>query len=133
MANAEDCKRPQNQKPVVGSVKAPKALGDKLLQHPAKIHYRLVYKEVGKTIDELRSMHDVFRCLGDIVKGLYHLHASGYVHRDISVGNILIVNGKGKLGDVEYAKAENDDSSHDIRTGTAFFMSTEVHHHAYLY
>ncbi|KIP01539.1 hypothetical protein PHLGIDRAFT_17129, partial [Phlebiopsis gigantea 11061_1 CR5-6] len=131
-ANAEDCKRPQNQKPVVGGVKAPKALGDKLLQHPAKIHYRLVYKEVGKTIDELRASRNWETSI-DCLPGLYRLHASGYVHRDISVGNILVVDGKGRLGDVEDAKAENDDSSHDMRTGTAFFMSTEVYNHAYLY
>ncbi|KIP01099.1 hypothetical protein PHLGIDRAFT_402742 [Phlebiopsis gigantea 11061_1 CR5-6] len=109
------------------------ALGEKLLQYPAKVHYRIVYKEVGKTIDQLDSMHDVFRCLCDIVKGLYAMHAAGYVHRDISAGNILVVDGKGRLGDVEYAKEEGDNSQHEVRTGTAYFMAIEVDEHAYVH
>ncbi|KIP01559.1 hypothetical protein PHLGIDRAFT_38259 [Phlebiopsis gigantea 11061_1 CR5-6] len=130
-ADAEDCKKPLTAKPAVGGVKVPQALGGKLLQYPAKVHYRLVYKEVGKTIDQLDSMQDVFKCLYEIVKGLYHMHAAGYVHRDISAGNILVVGGKAKLGDVEYAKEEHDDSGHEVRTGTAFFMATEVAEHDY--
>lgn len=31
------------------------------------------------------------------------MHAAGWVHRDLSAGNILIVNGKGKIHDVELA------------------------------
>ncbi|KIP01109.1 hypothetical protein PHLGIDRAFT_123659 [Phlebiopsis gigantea 11061_1 CR5-6] len=132
-ANAEECKKVVTEKPVVGSVYVPQALGQKLLQYPAKVHYRLVYKEVGKTIDQLDSMHDVFRCLCDVVKGLSAMHAAGYVHRDISAGNILVVDGKGILGDVEYAKEEDDNSQHEVRTGTAYFMAIEVNLHAYVH
>jgi serine/threonine protein kinase len=32
------------------------------------------------------------------------MHKYGYVHRDISTGNILLHEGQGKLSDLEYAK-----------------------------
>lgn len=45
------------------------------------------------------------------------MHDLGWVHRDISYGNVLIVNGKGKLTDLEYAKEDSDFSGpHGIRT-----------------
>lgn len=31
------------------------------------------------------------------------MHKSGWVHRDISLGNILVVDGVAKLSDLEYA------------------------------
>lgn len=34
------------------------------------------------------------------------MHKSGWVHRDISAGNILIVDGSGRLTDLEYAMNE---------------------------
>ena len=33
------------------------------------------------------------------------LHEAGFVHRDLSPGNIIVVNGKAKISDLEFAKA----------------------------
>jgi serine/threonine protein kinase len=48
---------------------------------------------------------------------------AGYIHRDLSVGNVLLVKegeeeGRGRLIDLEYAKLFPDPSvkSHDVRT-----------------
>ena len=49
--------------------------------------------------------------------GLGALYARGWIHRDISVGNILIVDGQVKISDLEYAKMYMDMSlPHSIRT-----------------
>lgn len=37
--------------------------------------------------------------------GLRFLYSAGYVHRDISTGNILLCNGRGKISDLEYARS----------------------------
>ena len=39
-----------------------------------------------------------------------------YVHRDVSPGNILIVDGKGKLSDLEYAQIRGTGGRHGVRT-----------------
>lgn len=47
---------------------------------------------------------------------LRELHSIGWVHRDISSGNILVVDGHAKIADFEYAKHENDFTMHGVRT-----------------
>jgi Fungal protein kinase len=37
-------------------------------------------------------------------EGLRWLFRAGYVHRDISAGNVLCVNGSGRLSDLEFCK-----------------------------
>ena len=37
--------------------------------------------------------------------GLLILHQAGFVHRDMSPGNIIVVGGKAKISDLEFAKA----------------------------
>ena len=53
-------------------------------------------------------------------QGLQHIHVAGngWVHRDISPGNILIASPDepALLVDFEYAKELNDNSSHEVRT-----------------
>ena len=50
------------------------------------------------------------------------MHESGWVHRDISSGNILIVDDIVKITDLEYAKNMKDDSSHSERSVCSFFI-----------
>ena len=57
----------------------------------------------------------------------------GYIHRDISAGNVLLVDMEGSslkrgvLSDLEYAvKLGNKSPAHDVRIGTPFFMACEV-------
>lgn len=48
---------------------------------------------------------------------LQFVHEAGWLHRDISAGNILIDSSDElRLADFEYAKRIDDESSHDVRT-----------------
>ena len=51
-----------------------------------------------------------------LISGLQAIHQAGWVHRDISSGNILMVDGVAKIADFEYAKKMSDISHHTLRT-----------------
>ena len=42
----------------------------------------------------------------------------GWVHRDVSIGNILSYDGHAKLADLEYAKKMGDLKSNEMRTAS---------------
>jgi len=46
------------------------------------------------------------------------LRKLGWVHRDVSIGNILSHDGHAKLADLEYAKKIGDLKSHEMRTAS---------------
>jgi len=92
-------------------------------QYPPKVHYRIVFKEVGTSLYVVRSLANVFQSLRDVINGknclilsgclidaivlnsvLEILHKYSWVHRDISPGNIIFYDGGGRLSDFEYAK-----------------------------
>ena len=55
--------------------------------------------------------------------GLQALHQCGWVHQDISIGNILVVGTSAKLADFEYAKRIDDTSDiHEGRTVSREFI-----------
>ncbi|GJE95867.1 fungal protein kinase domain-containing protein [Phanerochaete sordida] len=124
---------------------APEKAGKKAPpRYSGKIHYRIVYREVGKTLRGVESMSEVFDHLVGVIRGVALLEFCGWIHRDISVGNILVVKEKDqqpdllykhiKIADIEYAKRLDDSQQpHGIRTGTIYFMSTEVEAHEYSY
>ncbi|EED78584.1 predicted protein [Postia placenta Mad-698-R] len=101
----------------------------------AKVHYRIVFKEVCKPLREYTSLKDIFYILINAAGALIALHDVGWVHRDMSIGNLLgfVLNGvlHCKLSDLEYAKRMDDRSGHEIRTGTRSFMSVEVYNLKY--
>jgi len=39
-----------------------------------------------------------------LVLALHRLHQAGWVHRDFSPGNVITVEGKAKISDLEFAK-----------------------------
>ncbi|KAG8728523.1 hypothetical protein FRC11_010883, partial [Ceratobasidium sp. 423] len=97
----------------------------------ARRHHRILLKEIGQPVHDLRNFTDVFTAIRGGWEGLHAMHLSGYVHRDVSSGNILLVdpqgNKRGVIMDLEYAKKMDDMSEpHDVKTGTAAFMATEV-------
>lgn len=50
------------------------------------------------------------------------IHGCGWVHRDLSVGNLYWYRGRGLIGDFEYAKRRNSDAEHERRAvGSSFF------------
>ncbi|KAF9819009.1 hypothetical protein IEO21_02423 [Rhodonia placenta] len=107
------------------------ASAQKIYTYHAKVHYRIVFKEVCKPLREYTSLKDVFDILISGLLGLAALHELGWVHRDISTSNLLGITVDGvlrcKLSDLEYAKLMDDLLGHEIRTGTRSFMAVEVY------
>ncbi|KAI6140067.1 hypothetical protein EDD17DRAFT_1499893 [Pisolithus thermaeus] len=100
---------------------------------PHRTHSRLVFREVCQPLYELRTLDTVFATLEDARKALQFLHSVGWVHRDVSGGNVLRWDKLGKLADLEYAKHMNSNTSHEVRTGTLDFMACEVEAQKYLF
>ncbi|KAJ7094057.1 hypothetical protein B0H15DRAFT_929501, partial [Mycena belliarum] len=99
-------------------------------------HYRVVFKEVGVAVEALESLTDLLRALADATQALRLLHLLGFVHRDVSAGNIILVDGVGKLCDLEYLKSFKGSPSPnfcDRRISTPEYTSIEVVENCYLY
>ncbi|KAI0345493.1 hypothetical protein BDW22DRAFT_1352969 [Trametopsis cervina] len=96
-----------------------------------KHRHRIVFAEMGPTIESLTSVCDIFQAGAQAALALRALHSTGWLHRDISSGNILIVDGIVKLTDLEYAKNMMNSTSHSERYGTLYFMALEVRYHRY--
>ena len=111
------------------------------LTYAHKTHYRIVFVERGTTIDLIPSLPDVMSTLSGTASGAsscYHcrlrsltffhpalqlLRKLGWVHRDVSIGNILEYEGGAKLADLEYAKRVGDLKRHEMRTASASSIS----------
>ncbi|KAF7794453.1 hypothetical protein EIP86_005587 [Pleurotus ostreatoroseus] len=69
------------------------------------VHYRIVFNEVGKSLDRETSLSKIFQALSRVALALRELHETGWIHRDVSPGNILLDDdGNILLSDLEYAK-----------------------------
>ncbi|KAH9848216.1 hypothetical protein C2E23DRAFT_463904 [Lenzites betulinus] len=88
----------------------------------------VVYKEVCCALHDLKDLHDAVQALLDCLWAVQILFLIGWIHRDISSGNVLFYNGRGILGDLEYAKKFDLSvgGRSDPRTGTPFFMAVEL-------
>ncbi|KAJ7201726.1 hypothetical protein C8J57DRAFT_415587 [Mycena rebaudengoi] len=91
-------------------------------------HYRIVFKELGEPVYDMVDMPNVMRALADATRALELLYKLGLVHRDVSAGNVLYVDGIGKLTDLEYLKVYNAPSAPgvDFGIGTVEFTAVEV-------
>ncbi|KAF8685768.1 hypothetical protein RHS04_00483 [Rhizoctonia solani] len=94
---------------------------------------RIVFREIGTPVHNLRIFADTFIAIQGGMKGLHAMHLSNYVHRDVSSENILLVPDSGRIKrqgvimDLEYAKRIRDARvPHDVKTGAAAFMATKV-------
>ena len=91
-----------------------------------KAHYRIVFKERGQSLYSMSCLGQiklplVVQVMGDILEGRFYLPVlvlmnfyntlllalaflsqKGYVHRDISPGNIIFYEGRAKLSDLEF-------------------------------
>ena len=93
-------------------------------------HYRLVLDIIGESLTEFSSSSEMLRCVVDALEGKWqscnasagllisitiaHEEAymkAGVLHRDISIGNIIIVGGRGILIDWDLSKRMKEDSS----------------------
>ncbi|KIK65073.1 hypothetical protein GYMLUDRAFT_194872 [Collybiopsis luxurians FD-317 M1] len=104
-----------------------------------KYHYRILFKEYGTNLYQEKSLLNVFTTLADLVNALDIIHRSGWVHRDISCGNVYCFHDssedrpRGILGDFEYAKRITDTQEHEQRIGTLEFMASEAKARKYLF
>ncbi|XP_006460414.1 hypothetical protein AGABI2DRAFT_117365 [Agaricus bisporus var. bisporus H97] len=108
--------------------------------YKVKQHYRVVYADVGESLAYATSLSDAVRAFEDIFVALALLFLAGWVHRDVSEGNIILVRDehgvRAKLNDLEYARPFNlEDGEHstDPKTGTPYFMPLEIHRGKPLY
>ncbi|KAL5496147.1 hypothetical protein ACEPAH_3069 [Sanghuangporus vaninii] len=89
-------------------------------------HIFLSLMEVAQVLYKVRKLSDVFTVLIDGAKVLRWIHGCGWVHRDISPGNLYLYEGRDLVGDLEYAKQKNLDAVDERRIGTPDFMAAEA-------
>ncbi|KAG8948429.1 hypothetical protein FRC04_009799 [Tulasnella sp. 424] len=107
-----------------------------------KRQYRVVFSEVCEALHDVRTLQDVAIALRDCVFALQLMFVAGWVHRDISTGNIYAFTDpksqstRGILADLEYAKPfkpKDVEGSSDPKTGTAYFMAVEIQKQVHIY
>ncbi|KAJ7094040.1 hypothetical protein B0H15DRAFT_150891 [Mycena belliarum] len=118
------------------SAPKPEASATMRQHHHRRIHYRVVFKEYGETVYELRSLSAVMCALGDATQALKLLHDLGSVHRDVNPGNIFVVDGHAKVSDLECLKPYREDEegesdglctgAKEHRTATSQYTAVEV-------
>ncbi|KAG7097890.1 hypothetical protein E1B28_005203 [Marasmius oreades] len=93
-------------------------------------HARLVFEEIGRDLTHFNTTGEIVSAIKDAIKA----HKGAYedariMHRDVSVGNILILdNGKGVLIDWDLSKSLDKKGTprQNQRTGTWQFMSAKL-------
>ncbi|KAF6758604.1 hypothetical protein DFP72DRAFT_887661 [Ephemerocybe angulata] len=91
-----------------------------------------VFPDTCKRVSDLPTLGDAMDVLNQAYYALLLMFCAGWVHRDISDGNVLAteVDGKwiAKLSDLEYAKKvpSNVQRSPEPKTGTPYFMAYEI-------
>ncbi|KAL4259871.1 Fungal-type protein kinase domain-containing protein [Pleurotus pulmonarius] len=97
--------------------------------------YRVIFGEVCEAVGDLGTVGEVADVLSQAVVALRLMYCAGWVHRDISSGNILAHRSwsstpwQAKLSDLEYARQFSDsdrDLGGDPKTGTPYFMPHEM-------
>ncbi|KAJ3491197.1 hypothetical protein NLI96_g877 [Meripilus lineatus] len=95
--------------------------------YSARDHYRIVLKEVGRPLEDYRDAKGMVLAVYCAFKAHEGAWKAKVLHRDISSGNILILdNGEGILNDWDMCKhveEEKDATSPAFRSGTWPFMS----------
>ncbi|KAI0085289.1 hypothetical protein BDY19DRAFT_996840 [Irpex rosettiformis] len=109
-----------------------------------KSHYRIVFdsEENCDPIDTLTSGRAIWNAFIGAFIGVCTLHELGFIHRDISAGNVLVGRGIpgvvqagiGKIVDLEFCKRIDDNSPvHQRRVGTRYFIPLEVEKQVYFF
>ncbi|KAG7096518.1 hypothetical protein E1B28_003947 [Marasmius oreades] len=117
-----------------------------------RIHYRIVFEEVGRPLTTLDTFDQMFFALQGVLCACGAMHSTGHIHRDVSANNILIVErnpqapcncpqllegGKELVGvimDFEYSfNIHCEAETHPTQPDTWQFMASEVQHQSYLF
>jgi len=94
------------------------------------------------SVKDVDQMDEVLKALEGAANGLDILDKYDFIHRDVSVSNILLVDGIGKISDFEFVQktrqgaVSSDDveaDGHPGRTGTRHFMASELRYGRYMY
>ncbi|KAF9066788.1 hypothetical protein BDP27DRAFT_1404234 [Rhodocollybia butyracea] len=105
--------------------------------HSRRYHYRIVFKQYATTIYNERNLGNIINGLSEVVLALRFIHMAGWVHRDISGGNLYWCSEQntGLIGDFEYSrKVTDEDETHlQGRVGTPQFMACEIIYQSYLF
>ncbi|KDQ22354.1 hypothetical protein PLEOSDRAFT_1068715 [Pleurotus ostreatus PC15] len=98
--------------------------------------YRVIFGEVCEAVGDLGSVGEVADVLSQAIVALRLMYCAGWVHRDISSGNILAHRRsssspwQAKLSDLEYSRRFSLNSDRgvagDPKTGTPYFMPHEI-------
>ncbi|KAG5649302.1 hypothetical protein H0H81_004755, partial [Sphagnurus paluster] len=91
-----------------------------------RIHHRFIVDFIGKPLTDFPKSQIPFKCVADAFLGHEKAYECGWLHRDISVRNILIHDdGRGILNDWDLAKKRDElhRSRRHEKTGTWQFMS----------
>ncbi|KAF7799147.1 hypothetical protein EIP86_010378 [Pleurotus ostreatoroseus] len=114
IVNANSAQRSTNRKEAAG-ISAESRL----------VHYRVVISPVSTgSLHGQTSLPTIYKSLSHMTRALRAMHKAGWVHRDISTGNILVDDGQAVLADFELATQASDDSNFHL--GTEYFKSVEV-------
>ncbi|EEB89149.1 hypothetical protein MPER_12790, partial [Moniliophthora perniciosa FA553] len=91
-------------------------------------HYFIVFKQVGRPLWDFKTTLELVKAIRDAVQAHKDaLEKAGILHRDISVGNILITDEGGMLIDWDFSRRENVQPQRvAVRTGTWQFMSAQL-------
>ncbi|KAF9560422.1 hypothetical protein CPC08DRAFT_475724 [Agrocybe pediades] len=108
-------------------------------EYEPKRQYRVIFKELCTHVGRMETLGDAMDILREILIPLQLMHCAGWVHRDISVGNILAYQSdetqpwQAKLSDLEYAtkfppkrRRSGDRVTNSGRIGTLSFMADEI-------
>ncbi|XP_060601485.1 RGS domain-containing serine/threonine-protein kinase A-like [Ruditapes philippinarum] len=77
-----------------------------------------------KTLRRGETHEFFFNMCSSICEGLSYMHSTGYLHRDLKLSNVLVINGVGKLSDLGFARAEAVVSG--TSAGTLSHMAPEL-------
>ncbi|OAV96020.1 hypothetical protein PTTG_11054, partial [Puccinia triticina 1-1 BBBD Race 1] len=98
-----------------------------------RFHRRLILKDVGVPIYEVDSPARLLQALEDCIKGHQELLKAGYLHRDISINNLMVNDNskdpyrKSFLIDLDMAIPSSSGAQCSLaRTGTKVFMSCHL-------
>lgn len=63
-----------------------------------------------------------------LLTALRYIHEAGWVHRDISTGNIYLFENRGLLSDFEYARPMGKGAEHEVKTVSLVVVAQVLNH-----
>ncbi|VDC04366.1 unnamed protein product [Peniophora sp. CBMAI 1063] len=92
------------------------------------VHYRIVFKTIGRPLTTFKNTKELVQVMADALRAHSIAFNNGTIlHRDISINNILIKNGRGLLIDWDMCKyVDKPEARVPWRTGTWQFIAAQL-------